>query len=265
MSATGPDAEVTVVLHSERPELWDRIPALFAGVVPEYNLHGDINDDRAGDYWNRMFKDFAEHQFVLYDQRRDDVLGAGRALPRGWDGTAAGLGPGLDDSIAAAFRDLDAGVAPGALCALGVEVAPGHQGRGLSKLLLRQLVDAARAAGLPRVIVPVRPTWKERYPLTPIERYATWQRPDGSPFDPWIRTQVRAGGTISAASTRSSLITGTVAEWESWTGMAFPEDGEYVFPQGLATVRIDHGRDRGEYWEPAVWILHDVPEAPQAR
>ncbi|MCZ0982830.1 hypothetical protein O1L60_38615 [Streptomyces diastatochromogenes] len=29
-------------------------PERFAGVVPEYNLHGDIN----GDYWNRLFTDF---------------------------------------------------------------------------------------------------------------------------------------------------------------------------------------------------------------
>ncbi|MCT2591776.1 GNAT family N-acetyltransferase [Streptomyces sp. N2-109] len=265
MSAGGKRAEpaspaFSVVLHSERPELWDRIPALFAGVVPEYNLHGDISDGE-GDYWNRLFKDFPEYQFVLYDEARDDILGAGRSVPRSWDGTAEGLGPGLDDSIAAAFRDLDAGRAPGALCALGVEVAPGHQGRGLSGPLLRQLVETARDAGLSRVIVPVRPTWKDRYPLVPIERYAAWQRADGAPFDPWIRTQVRAGGTLSAASGRSSRITGTVAEWESWTGMAFPDDGDYVFPHGLATVRIDHARDLGAYWEPGVWILHDAAPA----
>lgn len=117
---------LALVRHSERPELWDRIPERFAGVVPEYNLHGDIN----GDYWNRLFDDFPEFQFVLYDDEHDTIVGAGRSLPRTWDGTAADLGPGLDDSIARAFADRDAGRAPDALCALGIEVAEDHQGRG---------------------------------------------------------------------------------------------------------------------------------------
>ncbi|MGD3106367.1 GNAT family N-acetyltransferase [Streptomyces sp. YGL11-2] len=248
------------VHHSERPELWDRISDEFAGIVPEYNLHGDIN---AG-FWNRLFSDFADHQFLLHDPDTDTVLGAGRTLPRTWDGTPEGLGTGLDASIEAAFRDHDAGAAPDALCALGIEIPRAHQGKGHSTRLLGHMADMARAAGLSHVIVPVRPTWKDRYPLVPIERYASWTRPDGSPFDPWIRTQVRQGGTIAAAVAQSSRITGTVAEWETWTGMAFPDDGPYVFPGGLATLHIDHTRDRGAYWEPCVWITHDVrkPAAP---
>ncbi|MFF1360149.1 GNAT family N-acetyltransferase [Streptomyces sp. NPDC058297] len=245
---------LTVVRHSERPELWDRIPEQFAGIVPEYNLHGDIN----GDYWNRLFDDFPAYQFLLYDDEHDEIAGTGRSLPRSWDGTAQGLGPGLDDSIARAFADHDAGRAPGALCALGIEVAASHQGRGLSKVLLDQMARTARSAGLGTVLVPVRPTWKDRYPLVPIERYAAWTRDDGAPFDPWIRTQVAAGGTVAAASERSSRITGTVGEWESWTGMAFPDDGEYVFPGGLAPLVVDRAGDLGAYWEPGVWITHPV-------
>ncbi|WP_031077324.1 GNAT family N-acetyltransferase [Streptomyces sp. NRRL WC-3742] len=244
----------TTVRHSERPELWDRIPEDFAGVVPEYNLHGDIGDL----YWDRMFKEFPEYQFLLYDERADAVLGTGRSLPRAWDGTPAGLGNGLDESIAAAFTEREAGIAPTALCALGVEVSPAHQGRGLSKVLLRELAVVARAAGLDTVIVPVRPTHKELYPTIPIERYAAWTREDGSPFDPWVRTQVKVGGVLAHGTAQSSRITGTVAEWESWTGLEFPEDGDYVFPHGLAPVHIDRERDLGTYWEPGVWITHDA-------
>ena len=40
--------------------------------------------------------------------------------------------------------------------------------------------------------------------------------------------------------------------------MRFPGDGEYTFPDGLATVAIDRGQDRGSYWEPNVWIVHDL-------
>jgi hypothetical protein len=41
--------------------------------------------------------------------------------------------------------------------------------------------------------------------------------------------------------------------------MAFPESGEYVFPGCLTTVAIDRERDVGRYWEPNVWMLHEVP------
>ncbi|MCZ0982829.1 N-acetyltransferase [Streptomyces diastatochromogenes] len=185
------------------------------------------------------------------------IAGAGRSLPAA--GTAppgTWVGPGRLDRPR--LRGPRRRPLPGALCALGIEVAEDHQGRGLSKVLLDAMADTARRAGLGTVLVPVRPTWKERYPLVPIERYAAWTRDDGTPFDPWIRTQVGAGGTIAAASAHSSRITGTVAEWEHWTGLALPEDGEYVFPGGLAPLQVDRARDRGAYWEPGVWITHEA-------
>ena len=44
---------------------------------------------------------------------------------------------------------------------------------------------------------------------------------------------------------QSLHITGSVADWESWTGMVFPESGDYIFPEGLAPVRIDRESDLG--------------------
>jgi hypothetical protein len=40
--------------------------------------------------------------------------------------------------------------------------------------------------------------------------------------------------------------------------VVIPGDGEYTFPGGLATVTIDHERNRGFYWEPNVWIVHTL-------
>jgi hypothetical protein len=36
------------------------------------------------------------------------------------------------------------------------------------------------------------------------------------------------GGEITAPIPESMRITGTVVDWEAWTGMAFPESGDYV-------------------------------------
>jgi hypothetical protein len=46
------------------------------------------------------------------------------------------------------------------------------------------MAELARRQGLEALIAPVRPSWKERYPLVPIERYAGWRRADGLLFDP---------------------------------------------------------------------------------
>ncbi len=105
---------------------------------------------------------------------------------------------------------------------------------------------------------------KDCYPTIPIERYARWTRPDGSPFDPWVRVHTQLGARIGPAIPHSLHITGTVAQWESWTRLRFPETGDYVFPAGLATVHIDRDHDLGEYWEPNIWIIHRSAEAQHA-
>jgi GNAT superfamily N-acetyltransferase len=190
------------------------------------------------------------------------VLAEGHTIPVGWDGTDAGLGPGIDATLAGGFALRAAGGQPTAVSAMAAEIRPQHQRRGLAVVMLRAMANLTRDAGLAHLIAPVRPTVKDRYPITPIDRYAHWTRPDGTPFDPWIRTHTQLGARIGPALPRSMHITGTVGEWESWTQMRFPETGDYVFPAGLATVHIDRGNDTGEYWEPNVWIIHDVPANP---
>ncbi len=63
-------------------------------------------------------------------------------------------------------------------------------------------------------------------------------------------------GEILRPEPRSLRIDGSVAEWEKWTGIEFPESGDYVFPRGLAPVAIDREDDVGRYWEPNVWMGH---------
>lgn len=245
---------VRAFTFAQRPELWDGLEDLSRDVWPEYNRHGDVLNR----YWSRLYDELPGFQAVLVDDD-DTVLAEVHSAPCRWDGTAGGLPAGIDGAIAAAFERGDG--EPDTLCALAVEVVPVTQGRGVSSHALRTFRSLATGAGLGAVIVPVRPSLKERYPLVAIERYASWRRDDGLPFDPWLRTHERAGGRIVRPEPHSLRITGTVAQWESWTGMAFPDDGDYVFPHGLAPVSIDRGADRGSYWEPNVWVVHDGASA----
>jgi len=239
------------VRYSERPELWDSIRDLSDEVWPEYNLHGETLNH----YWAQLYDVFPEWQFVLYDPGDQMVLAEGHTVPLAWDGTDEDLGPGIDATLAAAFELRARGGQPTAVSALAAEIPPRHQGRRLSAVLLTAMADLARDRGLSHLIAPVRPSHKDRYPTIPIERYARWTRPDGSPFDPWVRVHTQLGRPSPARCTSS----GTVGEWETWTRMAFPEIGDYVFPAGLATVHIDRDRDLGEYWEPNVWLTSSWP------
>jgi hypothetical protein len=221
-------------------------------------MHGDVMNR----YWARLYEVFPDFQFVLYDDDTDTVLAEGHTMPCVWDGTLDGLPAGIDGAIEGGFEGHGREPAPQALCALAVEIPPAHQARRLSPTMLETMRAIARRHGLRSLIAPIRPNWKERYPITPIEQYAAWTRADGLPFDPWMRVHVRLGARMLKPEPESLVITGTVAEWESWTGMEFPSSGEYVFPQGLAPVSIDRAADVGRYWEPNVWMLHDV--APDA-
>ena len=238
---------------SDRPDLWERTLD-FAEVWPDYNRHGD----ELNSYWPRLRTELADHQFVLYDDEADDVLARGYTIPCAWDGTPEDLGPGIDATIAAGFALAGRGGTATALSAMAAEIPARHRDRRLSVEVLRAMAGIARRDGLKHLIAPVRPNFKERYPLTPIERYVRWTRDDGQPFDPWLRVHARLGAVISTPLPESLLITGSVADWESWTEMAFPETGDYVFPHGLATVHVDRERDEGRYFEPNVWVIHSV-------
>ncbi|HEY0496267.1 MAG TPA: hypothetical protein VGD48_11000 [Kutzneria sp.] len=83
-----------------------------------------------------------------------------------------------------------------------------------------------------------------------------WARPDGLHVDPWIRTHQRLGATILGPAPRSMVVTGTVAQWEKWTTMAFPQTGRHVVPSALDLVDINRERDKGVYEETNLWMRH---------
>ncbi|HEV2811460.1 MAG TPA: hypothetical protein VGV93_13810 [Acidimicrobiales bacterium] len=71
-----------------------------------------------------------------------------------------------------------------------------------------------------------------------------------------MRVHTRLGAMVLRPEPHSARITGSVEEWEQWTGLPLPDDGDYVFPGGLAPLTVTEGV--GRYWEPNVWMLHDV-------
>jgi GNAT superfamily N-acetyltransferase len=242
---------VRALTFAERPDLADRGPT-SEDVWPEYNLHGDA----FADWWLPLLEELPEYQFALYDDAADVVVAEAHTGPLAWNGDDRDLPDGIDDALQRAVSAHRAGASVDTLCAFAAEVSPTKRGRGLAVQILQAMSELARRHGLRRLIAPLRPSSKERYPLVPIERYVTWRRDDGQLFDPWMRLHERLGARVATPLPRSMRITGTVAEWERWIDLPLPESGTYVFPRGLAPLRVDREADHAAYWEPNVWMLH---------
>ena len=200
-------------------------------------------------YWGRLYSDFPDFQVALVEG--DELLAEAHAVPLPWDGSLDDLPSGWEEGFVRGMTSSDPATA---LMAIAISVAPVRQGQRLSSRMIESFKQNARAAGLFAVIAPVRPTLKERYPLIPSDRYLEWRRDDGAHFDPWIRIHERVGGEILAPAPESMTMRAPASDWEAWTGMRFPADGEYILPGGLAPLVIQDGV--GVHVEPNVWILH---------
>lgn len=243
--------DLEVVTTADRHDLDDQATAAFRQNWPEFIFHDPIS----GQYIGRVENYFPYYDVMLLDD--GEVVAGGWGVPLRWDGTVAGLPDGgYDGALIAAVLGHEESVPPDTLCVMAAAVRSDRQGGGLAGKALSALRERATSSGLQRVIAPVRPSIKARYPLTPMERFAGWDRGDGLHLDPWIRTHQRLGATILGPAPQSMVITGTVAEWENWTGMAFPDSGEYVVPDALDLVEIDREQDRGSYAETNLWMRH---------
>ena len=236
----------------ERPELvdrWDEQRDPWAGM--EWMYHDPVCEA----YWPRLDTDFADFQFLVHDESADEVIGEGRTVPFRWSGHEKQLPDGIDEVLPLAC---DGGEEPNALCAILAVVSTDAGTKGVSAEILKQMARVAREKGLGALVAPVRPTHKSRYPLTPIDRYASWRRSDGLLSDAWLRTHERLGARIAGICPNSNKYVGTVAQWTEWTKLEFMESGDYLAPGMMNAFQVDLESDKGTYVEPNVWMVHDV-------
>ncbi len=245
-------------MHAERPDLDERWNEASKRVWPAFALHGETPNA----YWDGLARHYPECQLYLLDGDSNTFMGIGNTVPVVWDGTPAGLPGGVDDVLLAAIRDRASQAPATTLCALQAGILPEFRQRGLSTVIIEAMRDVAASRGLADLIAPVRPNQKSMYPLTSMERYIQWQRPDGLPQDAWLRVHARLGAEIIGVAERSMEVSGTVADWEEWTGLTFPDSGPYVVEGALVPVIIDRATDSGLYVEPNVWMRHRVGSPP---
>ncbi len=246
-------AGFSLVSYVERPDLVQLAGSFNGSVWPEFMLHDAVVQE----HWHLLDDTLPEYQLILLDGE-GQIVATNNSAPLAWDGTDAGLPDGWDRQFERTARDLERGAPVNTLGAIQIVVDPARRGTGLAGVMIKAMKANARAHGFRKLIACVRPTEKDRYPLTPIERYAFWTRPDGEPFDAWVRLHVRLGARIVRGSPRAMTMRGRVADWERWTGMAFPDTGDYILPFAAAPIRIDRVADKGVYFDPNIWVVHEV-------
>lgn len=245
----------TSVTLDDRPDLLGAVLELNDSSWGEF-VRNDAVSKRRG---NEMYVIFPEYQIAILDASTRRLVAVGNSVPLAWDGDAGALPDrGWDWGLEEAFRNRASGRGPVNQCALSVSIAEEDRGRGIGTITLEAMKESGARRGLKRMVAPVRPVLKARYPLVPMERYVTWLGDDGAPFDPWIRVHARAGGEMAGICGESMRVEGSVSDWEAWTGMRFPETGSYVVAGALVPVDINVERDTGIYLEPNIWMVHSI-------
>ena len=243
-----------VELHSaaDRPDLVAAAEAMGGELWPIW-----LSTAALRAYWSEIYQGpLAAFQTIATEG--DTVVGLANSIPfflppgdplpdTGWDAV-------LEWGVTGARQGRNANT----LSALSVAIRPEQRGTGLAKRLLEAMKPPARAAGLGTMVAPVRPTHKALYPLQDFATYCAWKREDGTPFDPWLRTHEAMGAKVIGPAMASQTITGTITQWQRWTGLRFPASGHYAIPGALAPLAIDLAADSGICLEPNLWMEHPL-------
>jgi hypothetical protein len=236
---------------AERPELLTQVEQLHAKGWAKFMLFDEV----ASQYFGELSKLFPQFQFVLEDEN-GVAIACGNSVPFYWDGTVDNLPTGWDDVLRRSVEEHRKGVEPNTVSAIAIVINPAFRGGKISDLMVRKMKELVRKNGFEQMVAPVRPSLKSKYPLIPMERYATWENQEGLPFDPWLRVHTRTNACILKVAHESMKIKGSISDWESWTGMKFPESGLYTLPEALVPIDINVEENYGLYIEPNVWIKH---------
>ena len=242
---------MNIATLEDNPDILPQIINLHVEAWPKFiseNLHR---------HSKRIVNEMPNLQIVALDSN-NKLIAAAHTVSISWDSSCEKIPNGYDHSIDKAFADLDNKKKPTCLVAIAASIKRNYSGRGLGTALVTAMKKTAKEYGFSRMIAPVRPTWKSKYPLTSMDKYIQWKGKDDFFFDPWLRVHQKCGGKVIGICPESMLIKGTISQWEKWTNMKFFESGKYIVKDALCPITINCERDTGFYCEPNVWVSYNT-------
>jgi hypothetical protein len=240
---------------AERPDLAGIFDD-FPGGWPDFMYHDLVSNV----LYDHLVKAHPESNLIAVDPAfPDKPVARVCAFPFTWDGdldTDLPVG-GYDRILLGAAADLLGGRPQGRLAAVvEMTIQPVLRGTGLSGIMLGVLRHQLADLGYESLVAPVRPNRKHEHPTESMEAYVQRMRPDGLPEDPWLRTHIRAGATISNIAPTSMTVVASLDDWRTWTGLPFDVAGPVIVPYALVPVECDPAQGIGTYVEPNIWVHH---------
>jgi GNAT superfamily N-acetyltransferase len=218
---------------------------------PEFMQHDEI----VGKNWHFLYERYPEFQYAVFDNK--EIIGIGNTIPVHWDKPFEQLpDTGLDWAFEKANKDYQSQIDPNLIIAVQILINKDYRGKGISFEMVKIMKELAYNCNFKNIALPIRPTLKYKFPLIPMQDYIQWKNEDDEAFDPWIRVHLKKRGRIVGVCNCSMNITGTIKEWEEWTGLKFPGSGNYIIKGALAEISINKELDKGIYLEPNVWMIH---------
>jgi len=244
-----------LITPSDRPDYRDLANDIAEASWPEFMMHDPI----ANENWHDLFDRFEDYQFAMLDTESNRMAAMGNSLPFQWDQPLEALPElGWDWVFLKAIEDHKNGVTPNIQSAIQIAIHPDYQRKGLSSMMVKAMGAIGKSKGFEHLVAPVRPNQKSKYPLASIDDYISWTNDEGLPFDAWLRVHARAGARIIKPCHEAMTICGTRTGWEQWTGLKFPQSGEYIIPGALNPITMNVEEDEGIYVEPNVWMVHEL-------
>lgn len=243
-----------VVSFKERLDLYDKQEEICGNAFPTFLYYSEI----AAKTWEKMIEYYKEYQLLfLHDE---NIVCVFNCMPMNLDFTDEELPEeafnwGLEKGI----EDFENGKEINAALGVQIIIPSKYQGKGISSIAVVEIKKMCAQKGIKKLIIPIRPTLKSKYPINDMDNYINWKNEKGLPFDPWLRVHVKQKGKIISSCKKAVEIKGTIKQWETWTNMKFPESGWYVIEGALCPIKINTKKNLGIYIEPNVWVSHEIP------
>jgi len=242
-----------LIIGSEIENFLDKADVVSLPSWPEFMMHDVV----ANHNWRALNSKFSDFQFALMEKDSGKWITVGNSIPLYFDEPLETLpDAGWDWAV---LSGMESDVPPNLLCALAIQILPEYRSRGLSSIMIRIMREIGQQFGLYQLIAPVRPNKKCDYPLIPMETYINWKKA-GEQFDPWLRVHERLGARVLKVCPQAMKISGSIQEWEDWTGLSFQTSAKYIVPGALTSISVNGEKNQAEYIEPNVWMLHNSLE-----
>jgi GNAT superfamily N-acetyltransferase len=245
--------EYKIKLLNDDPGLgkvhWEIVKTIYPPIL----LHSPV----ANKYWNKLVEYFPDHQIFIIDEN-NNVIGFANTIPFFWNKALKKLpDTGWDWLLEKGILDHEKGVKPNNLGGLQVGIAKHYQGKGFSKIIIKEVLKLAKENKYDNFIIPIRPTYKHKYPLISMKKYIKWKK-DDIIFDPWLRTHVAGGARIIKICKKSMTYGGSLEEWAEKSGISIVGSGKYIVEGALQPVKIDVKKNTGVYYDPNIWIYYKL-------